>query len=52
MILEKRIRLRCKKYKFEHLEGNWSGCPKCGENSAVPQYLVLAPIFYQVNFNN
>lgn len=40
MILENRIRLKCKSCKYEHMNGVWNNCPKCGSSDATPQYLV------------
>ena len=31
------IRFRCKKCGYEHYEGVWNGCPKCGENDFIPE---------------
>ena len=42
MIQERRIRLLCKECKYEHYEGNYTVCPKCGSPNCTPQYKVLA----------
>lgn len=42
MILEKRLRVICKKCGEPHYVGNWVSCPKCGCKDATPQYKVEA----------
>jgi adenine specific DNA methylase Mod len=36
-ISKKLIRFRCKICGYEHYEGLWDKCPKCGENDFVPE---------------
>ena len=42
MVLERRMRIICKKCGEPHYEGNWICCPKCGCTEATPQYKVEA----------
>lgn len=42
MILEKRLRVICKKCGEPHYVGKWETCPKCGCKEATPQYKVEA----------
>lgn len=42
MILEKRLRVICKKCGEPHYVGKWEACPKCGCKEATPQYKVEA----------
>lgn len=37
---EKRLRIRCSACKFVHMEGKWTGCPKCGQNKPRVDYLL------------
>lgn len=42
MVKEGRIKLTCKNRScdYEHTEGDWTTCPKCGSKEATPKYLV------------
>jgi adenine specific DNA methylase Mod len=34
---KKLVRFRCKNCGYEHYEGKWEGCPKCGMNDFIPE---------------
>jgi adenine specific DNA methylase Mod len=34
---KKLVRFRCKNCGYEHYEGRWGGCPKCGMNDFIPE---------------
>jgi adenine specific DNA methylase Mod len=34
---KKLVRFRCKNCGYEHYEGEWKGCPKCGMNDFIPE---------------
>jgi adenine specific DNA methylase Mod len=34
---KKLVRFRCKNCGYEHYEGKWKGCPKCGMNDFIPE---------------
>jgi len=36
-IPKKLIRFRCKNCGYEHYEGKWTKCPKCGKNDFIPE---------------
>jgi len=38
MINQKRIRLKCRNCGYEHYEGTWHECPKCGSDNPKPEY--------------
>jgi adenine specific DNA methylase Mod len=31
------VRFRCRNCSYEHYEGIWNGCPKCGKNDFIPE---------------
>ena len=38
--MEGKIRLECKKCQYTQHEDIWKGCPECGNQDAIPKYLV------------
>ena len=38
---QKRIKIRCKSCGYEHLEGQWQGCPQCENKTEVRAYYLL-----------
>ncbi|ABR31533.1 DNA methylase [Thermosipho melanesiensis] len=40
---EKRIRIKCKKCGYNHIEGVWKGCPQCGNKNDVKVEYLLPP---------